>query len=124
MFNTRWDHATVTYSPQPSQAHHALHLVGCHVRPWIVPEKLFWTTEDTDGNPSLVASIHVSLVPDAVAGLSFTYTSGDTYTLGSTEGETSTLRLENGEELIRLDTALATVNNINSVVLVSVRFFS
>lgn len=89
----------------------------------MVPEKLFWTTEDTDGNPSSVVSIHVSVIPDAITGLSFTYASGDTYTLGSTEGETSTLLLEDGEELIRLDTALATVDYIDSVVLLSVRYF-
>ena len=78
---------------------------------------------DTDGNPSSVASIHVSVVPDAVAGLSFAYASGDTYTLGSMDGEISTLRLDNGEELARLDTTMAMVNHIYSVVSISVRSF-
>ncbi|KAF2761048.1 hypothetical protein EJ05DRAFT_497614 [Pseudovirgaria hyperparasitica] len=103
----RWDHAIVTYSPQQSQAHQALHLVGCRINPWIVPEKIFCTAMETDGNPSSVVSIHVSLVPDAVAGLSFSHSSGAMYTLGSMEGETSILRLETGEGLIRLDTILS-----------------
>ncbi|KAH8733200.1 hypothetical protein GQ44DRAFT_721409 [Phaeosphaeriaceae sp. PMI808] len=119
-FNTRNDHVTIKYSSQPSKVHRALHLVGSNYPPWMVPQKLFWTFKDTSGSPSSVASIHISLVPDAVISLSFTYTSGDTYTLGSMEGEIPTLNLENGEQLIRLDTALAVVNSINSVVLISI----
>jgi hypothetical protein len=78
---------------------------------------------DTRGDLSSVASIHVSLVPNGVAGLSFTYTSGDTQTLGSMEGEVSTLRLKNGEWLVKLETTVAYFKLQTCVVSVSVRLF-
>jgi hypothetical protein len=62
-----------------------------------------------------VASIQVSFISGAIAGISFTYTSGITRTLGSKEGDTSTMHVDSDEELTRMDIGFHYVNRIQFV---------
>ncbi|KAF2799429.1 hypothetical protein K505DRAFT_370966 [Melanomma pulvis-pyrius CBS 109.77] len=114
-FNSTWYHARVLYSPTPTKDGLDFIFLPHESPSWVVPEKLLWQDCDLNGNCSTVASIQVSFVIGAICGISFTYTSGITRTLGSQEGDTSTMHLDSDEELTRMDIGFHYINRIRFV---------
>lgn len=97
-----WDYAKVTCSPQHGVDKCPIRLNGYHIPSWVVPQKLFRQVRNHNGSLSGVASVQVSSNPGGVTSLSFIYTSGVSFTIGSVKGEVSCLELQDGEDLGRL----------------------
>ncbi|KAI9849510.1 MAG: hypothetical protein M1837_004130 [Sclerophora amabilis] len=102
-FDEFCDHARVLYGPTASEDHVSPIILYHQPPSWIVPEKMFWEDCGPDGTRTRVASVQVNFTSRAVTGVTFTYAAGNTHTLGSQGGESTTMFVDSREKLTRMD---------------------
>ena len=92
-FNANWDHPRILYFPRTTTTSRVRlwDTMGyCQTIPWLVPEKIFWEEIDEEGRSDRLKSISAITSPiynfTYVTGITSTYKSGATRTVGRENG--------------------------------------
>lgn len=118
-YNYKWDHVRVLYTPRSEKQSMQLFMspLSREVPQFTVRERIFLDEVDMDGDPDEVQTITLTFRPmsDEPSGLTFTYSSGKTQTIGCTGERPIDQRLAVGEKLTRLDIGVLRGNRLGSI---------
>lgn len=96
-----YDHPRVLYSPSSKWSGFELILFDGFPS-WVVSKKALWIDCDSQGAESSIQSIKIRHDCSGISGISFHYVSGAAHAIGVQSGETATLTISSGEQLVRI----------------------
>ncbi|ORY56063.1 uncharacterized protein BCR38DRAFT_119373 [Pseudomassariella vexata] len=119
-FNRQWDHVRVLCSPRDGKPNTGMVFgpVTRIVPEWAVREKLFLDDLNADGSSDSVSVIEVSYkyLSSEPAGMTFTYESGKTHTIGHRGEKPNPISLQAGEELTAMEIGVLRGNRIGFMI--------